>query len=125
VRIPRRALFAIALLAGTVVALSLLLLAALGMLARSHEPECPPEEILVKFQRPADPAVVSSRYGAAILSKIESIDVYLLAVPAGTGPASIAALQADPEVVFAEPNGMVGVPEQPPPAPEPCAVQAA
>jgi hypothetical protein len=81
---------------------------------------CPPDELLVKFQPAADPSSVAARYGATILSRIQSIDIYVLAVQAGNGPVTIAALQSDPEVVFAEPNALVGIPEQPPPAPEPC-----
>ena len=103
---------------------------AIGLLTRQvevrrtalSEPACPPDELLVKFQPAADPATVSARYGATVLNRIERIDVYVLAVPAGFGPATITALQSDSEVVFAEPNALVGIPEEPPPAPAPCDV---
>ena len=100
------------------------LLSRLGEVRRTAltESACPPDQLLVKFQSAVDPATVTARYGGTILNKIEGIDVYVLAVPAGTGPATIAALQSDPDVVFAEPNALVGIPEELPPAAEPCDV---
>ena len=120
-RIHRRALIVVAFAVG-VLAIGLLSRQAEIRRAAFTEPGCPPDELLVKFQPSADPAAVTARYGATIQSRIQSIDVYVLAVPAGTGPATITALQSDPEVVFAEPNALVGIPEAPPPAPEPCDV---
>ena len=103
---------------------------AIGLLSRQGEvrgaaltePACLPDQLLVKFQSTADPATVTARYGATILNRIEGIDVYVLAVPAGSGHATITALQSDPEVMFAEPTALVGIPEEPPPAAEPCDV---
>jgi hypothetical protein len=91
--------------------------------AVSEQPSCPPDELLVKFQPDADAVTLSAKHGATIVSMIPGIDVYLLAVPAGTAEAKIAEFQSDPGVVFAEQNGLMSVPEQPPPAPSPCGVQ--
>ena len=65
---------------------------AIGLLSRQGEvrgaaltePACLPDQLLVKFQSTADPATVTARYGATILNRIEGIDVYVLAVPAGS-----------------------------------------
>jgi hypothetical protein len=73
-----------------------------------------PGELLVKFRPGVDPVAVAARHGAMIVGSIPSIDVYLLAVPPGTAGERLAALAADPEVEFAEFNGTVTVPEQPP-----------
>jgi len=120
VHVNRRVLIVAAFAVGV---LAIGLLSRQGEIRRAalSEPACPPDELLVKFQPAADPAIETARYGATILSRIEGIDVYVLAVAAGTGSATITALQSDPEVVFAEPNALVGIPEAPPPAPEPCA----
>lgn len=82
--------------------------------------ECPEEELLVKFRPGADPATVSARHGATIRSVISGIDVYVLAVPAGTTAEKIGEFMADPEVEFAEPNETMSVPERPPASPTPC-----
>lgn len=68
-----------------------------------------PDEILVKFQPGADPAKVAARHGARVKSVIPSIEVHVLAVPPGSVDAKVAEFQADPEVEFAEPNGMMQV----------------
>ena len=73
-----------------------------------------PGQLLVKFRPGVDPVVVAARHGATIVGSIPSIAVYLLAVPPGTAGERLAALTADPEVEFAELNGTVTVPEQPP-----------
>ena len=68
--------------------------------------DCVPDEILVKFRPGADPAVVSTRHGATIRSVIGFIDVYVLAIPFGSVPEKVAEFSADPEVEYAEPNGI-------------------
>ena len=83
-------------------------------------PACRREEMLVKFKPGADPATVAARYGASVESSIPQIGVFVLAVPPGTGAATLAALAADPDVEYAEPNGVMRVPELPP-TPDPCA----
>ncbi|MDP8922596.1 MAG: hypothetical protein M3O34_06925 [Chloroflexota bacterium] len=88
-------------------------------IATPAEPACR-EEVLAKFRPVAAPATVAARYGASIVSSIPQIGVYVLAVPPGTQAETIAALSADPDVEFAEPNGVVRIPEQPPTA-DPCA----
>ncbi len=83
-------------------------------------PECVPDELLVKFQPGADPTVVSDRYGATVTSVIQGIDVYVLSIPWGTVGQKVAEFQADPEVVYAEPNGIVRIPEDPPDSTQLC-----
>ena len=84
------------------------------------EPACRPEELLVKFGPGADPATVTARYGASIVSSIPQIGVYVLAVPPGAQAATLTAMAADPDVEYAEPNGVVRIPELPTTA-DPCA----
>jgi hypothetical protein len=69
--------------------------------------ECLRDELLVKFRPGADPEAVSARHGATITYFLSAIEVHVVAVPAGTAEQKIAAFQADPEVVYAEPNGTV------------------
>ena len=85
---------------------------------------CRREEMLVKFKPGADAATVAARYGATIVSSIPQIGVYVLAVPPGTQAAALAGLSADLGVEYAEPNGVVRIPELPP-TPDPCAVEPA
>lgn len=68
---------------------------------------CPPDRILVKTQPGADPAAVIARYGGTIIQTIPGIEVQVVTVPAGKGAEAIAALSADPEVRYAEPDGVV------------------
>jgi thermitase len=102
------------------------LLSAAGLVAADDQqpaplpPECVPDELLVKFRPGADPAVVSARHGATISSVIAGIEVYVLSIPPGTVSVKVAEFQADPEVEFAEPNGIMRLPEAPPSAAEPC-----
>jgi hypothetical protein len=72
------------------------------------------DELLVKFRPGADPDIVAARYGATILRVIPGIEVYLVAVPAGSANDRVAAFSGDAEVVFAEINGTMTVPELPP-----------
>jgi thermitase len=81
---------------------------------------CAPDEVLVKFRPGADPAIVSARHGGTITSEIAGIQVYVVAVPPGTVMEKVAALGADPEVEYAEPNAIVRIPEAPPPDPGSC-----
>ncbi len=83
-------------------------------------PECVPDELLVKFTPWADPHLVSARHGATVLSVIPHIEVHVLSIPAGTIPEKVAEFQADPEVVYAEPNGIVRIPENPPDSTQLC-----
>ena len=78
-----------------------------------------PEELLVKFKPSADPTVVADRHGATIVSNIPQIGIYVLAVAPGTQAAAQAALSADPDVEYAEPNGVMRAPELPATA-DPC-----
>jgi len=84
------------------------------------ESACRREELLVKFAPGADATTVAGRHGATVVSSIPRIGVYVLAVPPGAQAATLTALAADPEVEYAEPNGVVRVPELPPTA-DPCA----
>ena len=122
-RHPNARLMLAALLFLAVILLGAIVLIAPMKAAVSEEPVCPPDELLVKFQPGADPVTLSTNHGATIVSMIPGIEVYLLAVPPGTAGVKIAEFQGDPGVVFAEPNGVMSVPEQPPPAPSPCSVQ--
>ena len=70
-------------------------------------PNCPPDRILVKVKPGADPAAVIARYGGTIINTIPGIDVQVVTVPGGTGQQAIAGLSADPEVQYAEPDGVV------------------
>lgn len=68
---------------------------------------CPPDRILVKVKPGADPATVIARYGGTIINTISGIDVQVVTVPGGARPQAIADLSADPEVQYAEPDGVV------------------
>ena len=68
---------------------------------------------MVKFRNDADLAAVSARHGLAIRDRIPGIDVYLLAIQPGAVVVKVAELQGDPDVEFAETNGVMSVPEQP------------
>lgn len=74
---------------------------------------CPPEQLLVKVSSAADPDAVSRRHGATLVSEVAGPDVYLMTVPAGTAAEKITALEADPEVVYAEPNATTRAPAVP------------
>ena len=87
------------------------------------ESACRPEELLVKFKPGADASIVAGRHGASVLSNIPQLGIYVLAVPPGAQAATLSALSADPDVEYAEPNGVVRVPELPPTA-DPCAPEA-
>jgi hypothetical protein len=68
---------------------------------------CPPDRLLVKTRPGADPAVVIARYGGTIIQTIPGIEVQVVTVPAGKGQQAIAALSADAEVQYAEPDQIV------------------
>ena len=68
---------------------------------------CTPDRILVKVQPGADPAAVVARYGGTIERTISGIEVHVVTVPAGQGQQAIDALNADPEVRYAEPDQIV------------------
>lgn len=93
---------------------------AAGQPGAPREPACRLEEVLVKFKPDADPATVAGRHGASITSSIPQIGVYVLTVTPGTQAAALAGLAADPDVEYAEPNGVVSAPELPL-MPDPCA----
>ena len=82
--------------------------------------ECVPDELLVKFRPGADPTTVSARHGATIIEPIVGIEVYLLSIPYGTVAEKVAEFGADPEVEYAEPNGIMRIPESPPSHAQPC-----
>jgi hypothetical protein len=75
---------------------------------------CVVGQLLVKVRDGADPVVVIARHGGVIVETISGIDVQVVDVPAALLDQALADLQADPDVVFAEANGTVSVPEQPP-----------
>lgn len=68
---------------------------------------CLPDRVLVKVHAGANPAAVISRYGGTIVQTIPGIDVQLVTVPTGRGQAAIDALNADPDIQYAEPDGTV------------------
>ena len=68
---------------------------------------CPSDRLLVKTRPGADPAVVIARYGGTIIQTIPGIEVQVVTVPAGQGQQTITSLSADPEVQYAEPDGIV------------------
>lgn len=81
---------------------------------------CVPDELFVKFLPGADPAVVSARHGGSIKSEIGFIGVHVVSIPTGTAAEKIPAFQADAEVEYAEPVGVVTIPESPPSGPGAC-----
>lgn len=68
---------------------------------------CPTDRLLVKIYAALDPAVVIGRYGGTIVQTIPGIEVQVVTVPAGQGKRTIDALNADPEVQYAEPDQIV------------------
>jgi hypothetical protein len=68
---------------------------------------CKPDRILVKVQPGVDPAAVIARYGGSILRTISGIDVQVVNVPHGQGQPIIDAMNADPEVKYAEADSIV------------------
>jgi thermitase len=82
--------------------------------------ECVPDELLVKFRPGADPATVAARHGATIKEELPGIAVFVLTIPAGTVAEKVAVFSADPQVEYAEPNGIMRVPEEPPDGSSPC-----
>ena len=70
---------------------------------------CKPDRILVKVKPGADPAAVIGRHGGTIIQTIPGIDVQIVNVPHGTGQQVIDALNADPDVQYAEPDGVVRI----------------
>ena len=80
--------------------------------SRTAQPEpaataCTPDRILVKVRPGAVPAAVVARYGGTIERTISGIEVHVVTVPAGQGQQAIDALNADPEVQYAEPDQVV------------------
>lgn len=108
--------------------IALLLLAAaligLGLTVRAQDtgegemptptetPACPPERLLVKVRPGADPAVVVGRHGGRIVETIPGIEVQVVEVPAGTGQQALDALNADPDVVYAERDEVVTIADE-------------
>lgn len=70
---------------------------------------CPPDRLVVKVKPGADAAATIGRQGGTIIQTIPSIEVHVVLVPHGTGPQAIAALSADPDVQYAEPDGVVRI----------------
>jgi hypothetical protein len=68
---------------------------------------CQTDRILVKVLPGADPAEVIARYGGTIIHTIPDIDIQVVTVPAGTGLKTIDALNADPDVKYAEADHIV------------------
>ena len=70
-------------------------------------PACEPDRILVKLGPGADPAAVIARHGGTIVRTISGIEVQVVDVPAGQGQQAIDALNAAPEVQYAEADQIV------------------
>lgn len=102
----------------TAAAFALLTLTGSGIVADADQQEtavsCPPEQVLVKVVPTADPVDVVSRHGGTIVKTITGIDVQVVEVPAGTAAQKIDELMADPDVTYAEPNGVVRATDQAP-----------
>ena len=84
------------------------------------EPACFLEEVLAQFRVGADPATVAVRHGTTITSTIPQLGIYVLGVPPGTQAEKVAALINDPDVEYAEPNAVMGIPERPASGSAPC-----
>jgi hypothetical protein len=94
---------ALALAATTLTGLSMPTYAQQGESA----PACPAEQALVKVLPGVDPAEVVARHGGTILKTIAGIDVQVVAVPAGTLSQKLDEFNADPDVKYAEADGVV------------------
>lgn len=70
---------------------------------------CDPERLLLKVRPGVDAATVAVRHGGTIIQTISGIEVHVVTVPAGTGQQALDALNADPEVEYAEPDGIVRI----------------
>lgn len=70
-------------------------------------PACKPDRILVKVRPDADPAAVVARHGGTVVRTIPGIEVQVVTVPAGQGQHAIDALNADPDVQYAEADQIV------------------
>src|SRR6266508_6929536 len=102
---------AVVLLAGTLALPALPALAPppAGAQAPPAAPDFLPGEILVKFRpgTPADAIAAAHRQlGGQVTDVIPRIDVQLVRVPAGRELDRVAAYARDPNVLFAEPNGL-------------------
>lgn len=67
--------------------------------------------VLVRLQTGADIHAVSASYGISVQDRIDGWRLYSLQVPAGSESAYAQQLQADPRVLYAEPDAAVGMPE--------------
>jgi hypothetical protein len=115
-----------------VMVLALVAMAVIGLgltaYAEQDDPSmtCLPEQALVKVRSGADPAEVVGRHDGTILSTISGIDVQVVAVPAGTLGQKLDEMNADPDVEYAEANGIVRASEptdgQPCPPPSPTGI---
>jgi hypothetical protein len=70
---------------------------------------CPPDRILVKLKPGVDAAAIIGRLGGTIIQTIPSIEVHVVNVSGGTGQQVIDALNADPDVEYAEPDRVVRI----------------
>ena len=103
-----RFVVAVAIVAIAVAGLALTPHAALANVEQEDmSATCPPEQALVKVNPGADPVEVVARHGGTILKTITGIDVQVVAVPAGTLQQKLDELNADPDVKYAEANGVV------------------
>ncbi len=101
---------------GLVLSASLLVVLAVSGAGMSAPAAVPPtaapgdyvaDEVLVSFAPDVSPAVVARSVGARIAGRIEGLGVYVLKVPAGSVQGTLRALERNPLVEFAEPNGYV------------------
>jgi thermitase len=107
------------ILLGAVGLLVLLLLGQQGTPTISAEADIVPGEVLVKF-RPGTPgqaiADAHRQNGGRVREEIPGIDVQVVLVPPGQERARAAAYARNPNVLFAEPNGLwqaVAIPDDP------------
>ena len=68
---------------------------------------CQPDRLLVKVQPGVDAVAFVARYGGTITRTITGIDVHVVTVPGGQGQQVLDAMNADPEVEYAEADQIV------------------
>ena len=70
-------------------------------------PSCKSDQLLVKLQPGVDAAAFVARYGGTITRTIPGIEVHVVSVPGGQGQQILDAMNADPEVQYAEADQIV------------------
>ncbi|MGH7565552.1 MAG: S8 family serine peptidase [Gemmatimonadota bacterium] len=104
--IPRRAAV------GLVLALTACSDGPSGPNGSTPDPDFDAGEVLVRLAPSADLAAFNARHGTRTIASVTSERVHLLGLPAGSDVVGILpALRADPALVAAAPNGVLGTPE--------------